>query len=150
MNISGLQVGDILRNTITSESYLIGDVGSNYVTATRMVRIPENELSLWVKVSPEGRITRTVRTASFEGFAISLSDDQVARCSHRGDCYDDVRKVTDEIKEQFESINPLLIRKELQEHGAWSPLELNDFGKNQFRIVWIAANNIKDDDERGR
>jgi hypothetical protein len=38
------------------------------------------------------------------------------------------------------------LREELSEYGAWSDEELSDDAANWRRIIWIAANNIADED----
>jgi hypothetical protein len=41
---------------------------------------------------------------------------------------------------------PEAIREELSEYGAWDAEELSDDAANWRRIIWIAANNIADED----
>ena len=68
------------------------------------------------------------------------------QCSHPGDCYDDV-------KYWQEKLNFMAPRQQMIEYlrpfGAWSPRELNAKKDCELAqtILWIAAGEIKDNDE---
>lgn len=69
-------------------------------------------------------------------------------CSHSGQCIDDVTRWLEqpEIKEELREINPKQLIKELEQYGAWTEEELNNHQYNLERILWIAANDIKEQD----
>lgn len=83
-----------------------------------------------------------MKTAYFNRFEISLSDDCVEACSHSGSCDADVdfwfNKITIDASDKD-------IRAELKEYGAWDDEELKDNILNRKRILWLAAGNINDD-----
>jgi len=80
------------------------------------------------------------------GVSISLTVAQIAACSHSGPCDDDVARVCAELG--FGGIGasrtPDLIRRELNDYGAWDDSELLDDAANLRRIVWIAACDLSD------
>lgn len=80
-------------------------------------------------------------------FALELTEDQAESGSHSGNCYNDVKELLKlpEVLEQFESINPESIRKELKEYGAWNEAELSNDEENRIRILWIACANIREE-----
>jgi hypothetical protein len=92
--------------------------------------------------------------SSFDRFELRLSGQCVLDCAHSGQCDEDVEYWVPLAKEQAEKdafiFGPTAerIRAELREYGAWSDEELADDEQNWHRLVWIAANNIRGDDER--
>ena len=92
--------------------------------------------------------------ASFNGFELRLPGRCVIDCSHSGSCDDDVAYWTPKVREQVEKdafpLRPTaeLIRAELSDHGAWDDEELSDDAANWCRLVWIAANDIAEDESR--
>ncbi len=88
--------------------------------------------------------------ASFNRFEMRLPGQAVLDCAHSGDCEEDCKHWAPKIKQQVEDDNFKLrptdenIKLELKEYGAWSPEELEDEEMNWVRLVWIAANNIKE------
>ena len=92
--------------------------------------------------------------ASFERFELRLPGQCVLDCSHGGDCAGDVDYWVPKIRAQVEADGFLSgptnekISLELAEYGAWDESELSDHDQNWRRIVWIAAYNIAEDDDR--
>lgn len=90
--------------------------------------------------------------AVFNTFELRLSGQCVIDCSHSGDCADDVARHVRFVRRQIESDNftnkptPEKIRRELKEYGAWDDEELSCDIENFNRLVWIAANNIAEED----
>lgn len=72
---------------------------------------------------------------------------QAQACSHPGDCEADVLELRKDsrIKRQLEKIDPLLLRNELDEYGAWDDEELADHDRNLTRLLWIACNDIAEE-----
>lgn len=92
--------------------------------------------------------------ASFERFELRLPGQCVLDCSHQGDCAGDVAYWVPRIRAQAEQDGfpngptDEKIAQELRDCGAWDDDELADRDQNWHRLVWIAACNIQDDDER--
>ncbi len=92
--------------------------------------------------------------ATFNCFELRLPGQCVLDCAHSGQCDDDVEAWKPKIIAQIESDNfpnrptPEAIREELSEYGAWDEEELADDDANMDRLIWSAANNIREDDER--
>ena len=65
-------------------------------------------------------------------------------CSHPGPCDNDVKDALTMpvIKKQLAKIDPVILRNELSEYGAWDEIELQDHSANLTRIVWIACGDI--------
>jgi hypothetical protein len=90
--------------------------------------------------------------ASFNRFELRLPGQCVIDCSHSGQCDEDVAHWVSKVRALVESDNfpnrPTTekIRAELQECGAWDDEELSDEDQNWHRLVWIAANNVAEDD----
>lgn len=92
--------------------------------------------------------------ASFNRFELRLSGQCVLDCSHSGDCADDVARHVRQVRRQINSDNftnkptPDKIRAELAEYGAWDAEQLACDVENFNRLVWIAANNIAEDENQ--
>lgn len=82
--------------------------------------------------------------AYFDRFVIDMYLDDAYTGSHQGQCDDDVEYLVkrSDISTQLDKIDPLLIRAELKEYGAWNEKELDDQEQNRRRIVWIACGQI--------
>lgn len=85
--------------------------------------------------------------AFFNRFTLEMTKKQALSCSHPGPCDNDVEVLlkAKKIRQQLDKISDYDLRSELKEWGAWSDEELTNRQKNEQRIVWIAACNIKDD-----
>lgn len=86
--------------------------------------------------------------AQFEGFEIQMTKKDALSMAHQGQCVDDVShylKTNKSIKKQLAAIGGEAIASELKNFGVWDATELADAEANQGRIVWIAANNIKEE-----
>ncbi len=81
---------------------------------------------------------------------LEISPEDAESCSHSGDCEDSVLALMDKpyIKNQLERINPEYLKEELKEYGAWDEDELDDFEKNQMRILWLACCDISEQPDR--
>lgn len=92
--------------------------------------------------------------ASFNRFELRLPGQCVLDCSGPGRADDAVEYWTPKVREQAEkdgfhnAPTPEKIASELKEYGAWEAHELEDLDTNWQRLVWIAAGNIREDDER--
>lgn len=82
------------------------------------------------------------RLAFSERFNIELPDDCINECSHSGQCDADVEYWKERLNLQ---LDPTLLSAELDEYGRWSDEELTNHEDNLLRIIWIAAENIKDE-----
>lgn len=81
--------------------------------------------------------------ASFNRFEFQMSEDSVNDCSHQGACDNDVAYWSKKIN--LDHVNNDDLKAELKECGAWSNEELEDRQANIERIIWIGANNIKEE-----
>lgn len=91
--------------------------------------------------------------ATFNRFELRITKAQALQGSHPGPCDLDIRDLlaVPAIKRQLDKINPLDIRAELKEYGAWGENELSSYEDNRARILWIACGNIREElHERGR
>ena len=91
--------------------------------------------------------------ASFNRFEIKLTLAQARACGHQGQCDADVAELLTQpgIRKQLEKIDPVKLKGELSEYGAWDDAELEDMEANYARILWIAANDIVEEAaEKGR
>lgn len=79
--------------------------------------------------------------------SITLPLDVVRNCSHSGPCDEDVKRSMElpEVKAELAEIDPIQLRKELSEYGAWDDDQLLNHDDNLERILWIAAGNIDDE-----
>jgi len=78
---------------------------------------------------------------------LQITLDQAHIAHHPGQCLGDVQALLQEpeISAQLRSLDPGLIRSELQEYGAWSDLELLDHSSNLERLLWIACGDITEE-----
>jgi FPC/CPF motif-containing protein YcgG len=74
-----------------------------------------------------------------------MTAEQAQTVSHSGDCEDDARQVVSEIRKQLDGLDKESIKKELNEYGAWSAEELNDYEMNLVRLVWTLGGNLADE-----
>jgi len=75
---------------------------------------------------------------------LQITLDQAHAGHHQGQCLGDIQALILEpdISAQLRSLNPELIRSELQEYGNWSDLELMDHSSNLERLLWISCGDI--------
>lgn len=85
--------------------------------------------------------------AYFNRFTIEMTKKQALSASHQGECDKDVDYLLSlpKIRKQLRNIPDEDIIAELREYGVWDDEELKDSYKNDVRIIWIAACNIKED-----
>jgi putative AlgH/UPF0301 family transcriptional regulator len=86
--------------------------------------------------------------ATFEGFEIEMTKKSAISMSHSGDCKADVAyylKTNKSIQKQLAAIGNEKIAEVLRGYGAWDETQLADAEANKRRIVWIAANDIRED-----
>jgi hypothetical protein len=86
------------------------------------------------------------QTAFFNRFVILMPVDCVNDCSHQGQCDDDVEYWTPKLKLR---LSPADMIEELKEYGTWDTEELSNMTDHQLKmkLVWIGANNIKEENE---
>jgi hypothetical protein len=87
------------------------------------------------------------QTAYFNRFSLDLPSEAVTDCSHQGACDDDVEHWAAKIQRPSD-ITPEALRSELKEYGAWDSTELSDDDANWKRLIWIAAGNIKEENNQ--
>jgi len=82
--------------------------------------------------------------ASFNRFEIEILKKDAESASHSGDCEEDVIELMEKpyIKIQLDKIDPVTLKTELKEYGAWDTKELSDHEENKKRILWIACGDI--------
>ena len=66
------------------------------------------------------------------------------RCSHSGPCDFDIMECLKipYIKRQFKKYTNEQLASELRSYGAWDEEDLKDYQGNKERILWIACNDI--------
>lgn len=82
---------------------------------------------------------------SSSGFVnIELTMEQALSASHPGQCTPDVKVLSEdpEVQRQLKAIDPSQLYAELAEYGTWDDVELQDYTANLQRILWLAANDI--------
>lgn len=95
--------------------------------------------------------------ATFNGIEFRIPGEAVIDLSASGPVDDAADYWADKIRELTQRLyadrignpwtpTPDKIRRELSEYGAWDEEELSDDAANWRRIIWIAANNIAEED----
>ena len=87
----------------------------------------------------------TPLVATFNRFSVLLPEQAVNDCSHSGSCDANCEFWQKKLHKELKEISDSDLRAELKETGAWSASELLNRKKNEERIIWIAANNIKEE-----
>lgn len=72
---------------------------------------------------------------------------QARSCAHSGQCLGDVQALRSHPKliRQLRKLNPSQVAEYLRETGAWDDEELQDHDLNLSRLVWLAANDIAEE-----
>lgn len=86
-------------------------------------------------------------TAYFERFEITMTGEQADDMSPPGE---DASEAVKYWKSSIALPNADDIRAELEETGAWDAEELEDDQKNEERILWMAAGNIREEESQLR
>lgn len=83
-------------------------------------------------------------TSSSGRIELQMTKAQAHSAHHSGPCDDDVMTLSKNpvIARQLAKINPIALRAELREYGAWDAAELADHAQNLQRILWLAAGDI--------
>jgi hypothetical protein len=84
--------------------------------------------------------------AQFNRFEVAMTGNAALDCSHSGDCADDVAHHAPLIQRSPRCTREALA-DELREYGAWNGVERADDAANWQRIVWLAANDICENEE---
>jgi hypothetical protein len=79
------------------------------------------------------------------GVEFQMTLAQAKRGSHQGSCDSDVKVLVEELANELEQIDPVQLKRELADYGAWNERELANHQDNLERIVWLAAGNILDE-----
>ena len=89
-----------------------------------------------------------MKTAYFNRFKIEMPDEAVSDIARGG--HDNESAVQHYLPSTIFSVDatPDNIRAELKEYGAWDEVELADHARNCVRIVWVAAWNIREDENQ--
>ena len=84
------------------------------------------------------------------GFTLMLEWPEVNACSQQGDRWDAVNDALtmDYVRKQLDNIEDGTLKAALMEEGAWTGEELLFRADNERRIVWIAACQILEDEEK--
>jgi len=108
---------------------------ADYPLATFDRQEQESEEPLFWFTSSSGRIE----------FQMTL--EQAESMSHSGQCDSDVAagRECPSLAAQLVALDPAILRAELKEYGAWTAEELSDHNANLDRILWLAANDIKEE-----
>jgi hypothetical protein len=71
---------------------------------------------------------------------------QAESMSHGGQCAADVNagRECPSLAKQLAAIGPAVLRAELKEYGAWTAEELAEHDLNLNRILWLAANSVRE------
>lgn len=86
-------------------------------------------------------------TESLGRIELKMTLKQAQSCFHPGDCEADVlalRQVP-AIRRQLDKLDPKTVADSLREYGAWDDEELADHNRNLTRLLWIAANDIAEE-----
>ena len=113
------------------------DIRAEYPLATFDRQEQESEEPLFWFTSSSGRIE----------FQMTL--EQAESMSHSGQCDSDIAagRECPSLAAQLAAIDPAVLRAELKEYGAWTAEELTDHNANLDRILWLAANDIRENAE---
>lgn len=107
-----------------------------------------------IKLDPSlGRAGGLGMYAPFNRFEIQMTKDQTESVSQSGkDAAEDVRQLMRDpkIKRQLKKLDPVAVRAELAEYGAWDDEQLADHDENLQRILWIAGGNITEEAYQSR
>lgn len=78
---------------------------------------------------------------------IQMTLEQARGASHSGDCSDDVLALSQEprIARQLAKIDAEVLRRELEEYGAWDAEQLADHEENLQRILWLLACDVREE-----
>jgi hypothetical protein len=89
---------------------------------------------------------KTKWNSSNYGNDLKLTSQDAKNCSHQGQCDNDVKAamLKPYVKKQLAKLNPIQLKKELHEYGAWSEEELNNHEDNLMRWLWISAGDISE------
>lgn len=85
-------------------------------------------------------------TTYFDRFEITLPEKCVDDCSHQGPCDEDVEFWFLKLPESTWP-DDAAIRSELRDYGAWETAELNSPHNNRRRLLWLAACQIKEENQ---
>lgn len=83
-------------------------------------------------------------TSSDGRIQLNITKAQAEKGSHQGRCDADIeelRKVPT-IRRQLAKLNPVDVKNELREYGAWDDAELDDREQNLNRLLWLACGDI--------
>lgn len=85
-------------------------------------------------------------TSSSGRIDLEMTLEQAQGAAHQGQCDEDVLVLSrvPEIASQLAAIDPALLSYELREYGAWDEDERKDHEQNLQRLLWLAANDIKE------
>lgn len=76
---------------------------------------------------------------------LELSKAQALQVSHSGDCELDCKKVYVKVAGQLAAYTNTCKASVLNEYGAWDEKELKDETANNLRLIWIAGNDIAEE-----
>ena len=82
--------------------------------------------------------------------SLTMTLEQAQSASHSGACDADVKALSEvpAIAAQLATFDPAEVAQDLREYGAWSTEELLDHDQNLQRLLWLAAGNIREDNDK--
>lgn len=95
------------------------------------------------------RADLAMKYAYFDRFEFAMTLEQALSAAHQGECSEDVEALSrvPEIRSQLDALDPEQVRRELKGWGAWEAEELTDHEDNLQRILWLAACNIREEEQ---
>jgi len=75
---------------------------------------------------------------------LDLTMEQASKGYHTGQCDGDIVELRSipKIENQLQALDPLLVKSELKEMGAWDDVELSNHEDNLDRLLWIACGDL--------
>lgn len=92
----------------------------------------------------KGIIMENIWTSSSGRIELDLTMEQASKGYHTGKCDGDILELRSysEIEDQLQKLDPLIVKSELKEMGAWDDLELSNHEDNLDRLLWIACGDL--------
>lgn len=83
-------------------------------------------------------------TSSSGRIELNLTMEQASKGYHSGQCDTDIVELRSclEIENQLQKLDPLIVKSELKEMGAWDDVELSNHENNLDRLLWIACGDL--------
>jgi hypothetical protein len=76
---------------------------------------------------------------------VKLTKSCIDECSHQGSCDADVKLWVAELRPYLDKLPAEFVRACLRPFGAWDDTELQDHEENLLRLLWVLANDCKEE-----